>query len=42
MSPFILDNPILRIYVIAASPAILKVISHAFLTVYRMMKTKGA
>jgi len=26
MSPFILGNPILRIYVIAASPAILKVI----------------
>jgi len=52
MSPFILvappccsrpaNNPIFRIYVMAASLAILKLISHAFLTVYRMMKTKGA
>jgi len=41
MSPFIPDNPIFRIYVIAASLAILKLISHAFLTVYRMMKIKG-
>jgi uncharacterized MAPEG superfamily protein len=36
-----LDNPVFRIYVIAASLAILKMIVHAFLTVYRMMKTNG-
>ncbi len=32
-----LDNPVFRVYVIAASLAILKMIGHAFLTVYRMM-----
>jgi uncharacterized MAPEG superfamily protein len=38
---FSLDNPVFRIYVIAGALAILKMIAHAFLTVYRMMKTKG-
>jgi uncharacterized MAPEG superfamily protein len=41
MNPFTLDNPVFRVYVIAASLAILKMIGHAFLTVYRMVKAKG-
>ena len=41
MSPFTLDDPVFRIYVVAASLAILKMIGHAFLTVYRMTKAKG-
>jgi uncharacterized MAPEG superfamily protein len=38
MSPFTLENPVFRIYVIAAALAILKMIGHAFLTVHRMIK----
>jgi len=41
MSPFTLDNPVFRIYAIAASLAILKMLGHAFLTVYRMIKSNG-
>lgn len=41
MSPFTLENPVFRVYMIAASLAILKMIGHAFLTVYRMTKMKG-
>jgi uncharacterized MAPEG superfamily protein len=41
MSQFALENPVFRIYVIAASLAILKMIAHAFLTVYRMLRTNG-
>jgi glutathione S-transferase len=41
MSLFSLENPVFRVYVIAASLAILKMIAHAFLTVYRMLKAKG-
>jgi glutathione S-transferase len=41
MSSFTLDNPAFRIYVIAASLAILKMLGHGFLTVYRMIKSNG-
>ena len=41
MSVLSLDNPVFRVYVIAASLAIIKMITHAFLTVYRMMKVNG-
>jgi uncharacterized MAPEG superfamily protein len=41
MSQFALENPVFRIYVIAAGLAILKMIAHAFLTVYRMLRTNG-
>jgi len=41
MSQFALENPVFRIYVIAASLAILKMIAHAFLTVHRMLKSNG-
>jgi len=41
MSEFALDNPVFRVYVIAAGLAILKMIGHAFLTVHRMMKAGG-
>ena len=41
MNLFTLDNPVFRVYVIAAGLAILKMIAHAFLTVYRMLKAKG-
>ncbi len=36
MISFALENPVFRIYVIAASLAILKMVGHAFFTVYRM------
>ena len=41
MSPFTLENPVFATYVVAAGLAILKMIGHAFLTVQRMMSTKG-
>jgi glutathione S-transferase len=41
MVPYTLDNPVFRVYVIAASLAILKMLGHAFLTVYRMIKADG-
>ena len=41
MSSFTLDDPVFRIYVIAASLAILKMLGHGFLTVYRMIKSNG-
>ena len=41
MNSFALDNPVFRVYVIAASLAILKMVGHAFLTVYRMVKVNG-
>lgn len=41
MSLFSLENPVFRVYVIAAGLAILKMIGHAFLTVYWMMRVKG-
>ena len=41
MSSFTLDNPVFRIYAIAASLAILKMLGHGFLTVYRMIKSSG-
>jgi len=36
-----MESPVFRVYVIAASLAILKMIGHAFLTVYRMMYSNG-
>lgn len=41
MEIFSLDNPVFRIYMVAASLAILKMIGHAYITVYRMMRTNG-
>jgi hypothetical protein len=41
MKLFTLENRVFRIYVIAASLAILKMMGHAFLTVYRTMKSGG-
>ena len=41
MSPFSLDNPVFRIFLIAAGIAILKMIAHSFLTVYRMSRSNG-
>lgn len=41
MSPYTLDNPVFATYVVAAGLAILKMIGHAFLTVRRMMSTRG-
>ena len=41
MDPFTLENPVFRVYVVAAGLAILKLIGHAFLTVYRMLESKG-
>ncbi len=35
------DNPVFRMYVIAGTLAILKMVGHAFLTVYRMMHDNG-
>src|SRR6266849_1223519 len=34
-------NPVFRIYMIAASLAILKMIGQAYITVYRMMRASG-
>jgi uncharacterized MAPEG superfamily protein len=41
MNLFTLDNPVFRVYVIAASLVILKMIGHAFLTVYRMIRSNA-
>jgi len=42
MGQFTLDNPVFRVYVIAASIAILKMLGHAFLTVFRMIRHRRA
>ncbi len=41
MDGFTLENPVFRIYVIAASLAVLKMIAHAFLVVQRMLEANG-
>ena len=41
MDAFSLENPVFRIYVIAASLAILKMLFHAMLVVYRMLRVNG-
>ena len=41
MNLYSLDNPVFRIYVVAAALAVLKLIAHAFLTVHRMMRSRG-
>lgn len=41
MEVFTLDNPVFRIYIIAASLMILKMIGQAYITVYQMMRAKG-
>ena len=41
MTEFALDNPVFRIYVIAASLAVLKMIGHAFLVVQRMIRVRA-
>jgi len=41
MTPFSLDNPVFQTYAIAASLAILKLIGHAFYTVYQMVRCDG-
>ena len=41
MDAFTLDNPVFRTYVIAAALAILKMLFHAFLVVYRMIRVNG-
>jgi uncharacterized MAPEG superfamily protein len=41
MDAFTLENPVFRTYVIAAALAILKMIAHAFLVVYRMLRVNG-
>ncbi|MDM0046571.1 MAPEG family protein [Variovorax dokdonensis] len=41
MNAYSLDNPIFQIYAVAASLAILKLIGHAFYTVYRMVRSDG-
>ena len=41
MEIFTLENPVFRIYMIAASLAILKMIGQAYITVYRMMRASG-
>lgn len=41
MDALSMDNPVFRIYVIAAAVAILKMIFHAGLVVYRMMRVNG-
>ena len=41
MDALSLENPVFRIYVIAASLAILKMLFHAFLVVYRMLRVNG-
>jgi uncharacterized MAPEG superfamily protein len=38
---FTLDNPVFSTYVIAAALAILKMLFHAFLVVYRMIAANG-
>lgn len=41
MSDFTLANPVFRIYVIAASLMIFKMLGQAFITVYQMLRVKG-
>jgi glutathione S-transferase len=41
MSAFTLENPVFRIYVIAAALVIFKMLGQAYITVYRMMSVKG-
>jgi uncharacterized MAPEG superfamily protein len=41
MYAFTLENPVFRTYVIAAALAILKMLAHAFLVVYRMLRVNG-
>lgn len=41
MSAFTLENPVFRIYVIAASLVIFKMLGQAFIVVYQMMRVKG-
>jgi uncharacterized MAPEG superfamily protein len=41
MDTFTLDNPVFATYVIAAALAILKMLFHAFLVVYRMIGANG-
>jgi uncharacterized MAPEG superfamily protein len=41
MDAFTLENPVFRTYVIAAALAILKMLAHAFLVVYRMLRVNG-
>lgn len=41
MSEFSLDNPVFRIYLIAASLAVLKLLGHGLLTVHRMMAVRA-
>lgn len=39
--PYSLDNPVFQIYIVAAGLAILKLIGHAFYTVYQMVRSEG-
>jgi uncharacterized MAPEG superfamily protein len=41
MDAFTLENPVFRTYVITAALAILKMLFHAFLVVYRMLRVNG-
>jgi len=41
MDVFSLENPVFRIYVIAASLMILKMLGHAYLVVFRMIRVNG-
>ena len=41
MSAFALENPVFRIYVIAAALLIFKMLGQAFIVVYQMMRVKG-
>jgi uncharacterized MAPEG superfamily protein len=41
LSQFVLENPVFRIYVIAAALAILKMLFQAFLVVFRMLSVQG-
>jgi len=41
MTPYSLDNPIFQIYIVVACLAILKLIGHAFYTVYQMVRCDG-
>jgi glutathione S-transferase len=41
MSEYVLDNPVFRVYVIAAALMVLKMAGQSWMTVYRMTKVKG-
>lgn len=41
MDAFSMENPVFRTYVIAASLAIIKMLGHAYLVVYRMIRVNG-